>query len=118
MTRLLWQMAGILALALGAIGVVLPLLPTTPFVLLAAFAFGKGSPRLRAWLESSRLFGPAIRDWEQKGAIHPRAKATACVVMAAVFLGSVVAGLRPLILLVQGLCMAAAATYVLTRPSG
>lgn len=118
MTRLLWQIAGILALVLGAIGVLLPLLPTTPFVLLAAFAFGKGSPRLRSWLESNRLFGAAIRDWERKGAIHPRAKATACVVMAVVFLGSVVAGLRPLILLIQALCMTAAATYILTRPSG
>ena len=118
MTRFLWKIIGLAALALGAIGVVLPVLPTTPFVLLAAFAFGKGSPRLRARLESSRLFGSAIRDWEQNGAIHPRAKATACAVMAAVFLGSVVAGLRPLILLIQGLCMAAAAAYVLTRPSG
>lgn len=118
MTRVLWQSLGFLALALGAVGVVLPVLPTTPFVLLAAFAFGKGSPRLRAWLEQSRLFGPAIRDWEEKGAIHPRAKATACVVMAAVLVAGVLAALPPAVLLIQALCMAAAASYVLTRPSG
>jgi uncharacterized protein len=117
MTRLLWQLLGFTALVLGAIGVVLPVLPTTPFVILAAFAFGRGSPRLRARLETNRIFGPAIRDWEERGAIHPRAKATACAVMAAVFAASLVAGLRPLILVIQGVCMAGAAAYVLTRPS-
>ena len=109
---------GLMALSLGAVGVVLPLLPTTPFILLAAFAFGKGSPRLRARLVSSRLFGPAIRDWEARGAIHPRHKTIACAAMTVVLLASVAVGLRPMILLIQALCMGAAATYVLTRPGG
>ena len=118
MTRILWQTLGLTALALGGIGVVLPILPTTPFMILAAFAFGKSSPRLRARLEAHRVFGPAIRDWEAHGAIHRRYKITACVVMALVFLGSVVAGLRPAILLIQGVCMGAAALFVVTRPGG
>ena len=118
MARVLWQSLGFMALALGGVGAILPILPTTPFMILAAFAFGKSSPRLRAWLEAHRLFGPAIRDWEAHGAIHPRYKITACAVMALVFLGSVVAGLRPAILLIQGFCMGAAALFVVTRPGG
>ena len=48
--RVLWGMAGALALATGIVGIFLPLLPTTPFVLLAAFCFSRGSARLEAWL--------------------------------------------------------------------
>lgn len=118
MTRILWQTLGFTALALGGVGVVLPVLPTTPFVILAAFAFGRSSPRLRAWLETHRVFGPAIRDWESNGAIHPRYKITACVVMAAVLLASVLAGLPPAVLAIQAVCMGAAALFVLTRPGG
>ena len=116
MGRIIWLAAGFAALTLGGIGVVLPLLPTTPFVILAAFAFGKSSPRLRAWLERHRVFGPAIRDWERHGAISRRAKAAACFAMALAFCGSVVAGVRPTILVVQALCMGAAAMFVVTRP--
>lgn len=56
--------AGILALVLAAAGVVLPGLPTTPFVLLAAACFAKASPRLHAWLLAQRHLGPLVRDWE------------------------------------------------------
>ena len=116
--RLLWTAAGVVALALGAIGAFLPVLPTTPFVLLAAFAFGKGSPRLRHWLTSHDLFGPAIADWEANGAIARPVKALACAMMALAFAASVLAGFKPVVLLIQALCLGAAATYVLTRPSG
>jgi uncharacterized membrane protein YbaN (DUF454 family) len=56
--------AGLLALGLGLIGVVLPGLPTTPFVLLAAACFAKASPRLHRWLTQHRYLGPMVRDWE------------------------------------------------------
>ncbi len=114
--RLVWTVLGCLALALGLIGVVLPVLPTTPFVLLAAFLFSKGSPRLRHWLTSHRLFGPLIADWEASGAIPRRAKRLACAIMALVFGASVLAGVPPMVLIIQALCLSAAATYVLTRP--
>ncbi len=74
MGRMFWTGIGSACLALGVIGIVLPILPTTPFVLLAAFAFARGSPRLRHWLETDPRFGPPIRDWERHGAIAPRAK--------------------------------------------
>lgn len=117
MRRLLWTVAGYAALALGGIGVLLPLLPTTPFVILAAFAFGKSSPRVRAWLVRHRTFGPTIRAWETHGAISRRHKVTACAVMGLLLLASVLAGVRPVILLVQAVCMGAAALFVLTRPN-
>lgn len=56
--------AGMVSLGLAVLGVVLPGLPTTPFVLLAGICFAKGSPRAHAWLLGHRLFGPMVRDWE------------------------------------------------------
>lgn len=117
MLRHLWTVLGGLALLLGGIGIFLPVLPTTPFVLLAAFAFTRGSPALRSWLANHALFGPLIADWEARGAIALRYKLLACTLMAAAFIASLMAGFSPLILIVQGLCLGAAATYILTRPS-
>ena len=116
--RAFWLAVGFAALAVGAIGVVLPVLPTTPFVIVAAFAFGKSDPRLEAWLVSSRLFGPMIADWREHGAIAPRFKAMAIVMMAVVFLISVAMSVSPLVLIVQAVCMSGAAAYILSRPSG
>lgn len=115
---MLWVAFGFAALAVGAIGAILPVLPTTPFVILAAFAFGKGSPRLRRWLVNHRLFGPAIREWESEGAIRRPYKYLACALMALAFAGSALAGLAPIVLAIQALCMIPAAIYVLTRPAG
>lgn len=70
------------ALALGAVGLVLPVLPTTPFVLLAAWAAARGSTRLHHWLRAHRLFGPMIRDWEAQRAVSRRAKWVATLTMA------------------------------------
>ncbi|MBI6629535.1 YbaN family protein [Pontibaca salina] len=114
--RLLWTFAGWLALVLGVLGVVLPVLPTTPFVLLAAYCFGKGSPRLRAWLIGHRTFGPLILDWETHGAIPRPIKRLAVSVMALVFLASAIAGLGWIVLTVQAICLSGAAVFILTRP--
>lgn len=116
--RAIWFSLGALALGLGALGVILPVLPTTPFVILAAFCFGKSSPRLRAWLVNTRLFGPMIADWEAHGAIPTRVKALACAMMLAVFLISLMAGLSGRVLALQAIGMGLGAAYVLSRPSG
>lgn len=116
-TRPLWAIAGLISLGLGILGVALPVLPTTPFVLLAAFCFGKGAPRLRAWLDGTATFGPAIADWEMRGAIPTKAKVLACSLMAVTFGGSLWAGLPMGLLLIQAICMGGAALYVLSRPS-
>ena len=99
-------------------GVVLPLLPTTPLVLLAAFCFSKSSPRLRAWLEDHATFGPLIVDWETHGAIAPRYKVIASSMMGGVFILSVIMGLPFKVLVIQGVFLAASAAFVLSRPNG
>ncbi|MBX3727525.1 MAG: YbaN family protein [Xanthomonadales bacterium] len=81
--RVLWWLLAWTALVLGLIGVVLPGLPTTPFILLAAYAAARGSPRLAAWLHGHRQFGPMISDWQAHGAVSRRAKWLATVAMAA-----------------------------------
>ncbi len=77
---LLW-IAGSLSLVLGLIGVVLPGLPTTPFILLAAACYAKASPRLHAWLLNHRWFGPMLRDWESDRSLTRRTKTVAVVSM-------------------------------------
>ena len=114
--RPLWAMAGLLALGLGIVGIFLPVLPTTPLVLLAAFCFGNGSPRLRAWIVAHRSFGPMIADWETTGAIPRRVKYFACAVMGVTFLTCLMLGLPPHLLWIQGILMGLGAIYVVTRP--
>jgi uncharacterized protein len=77
-----WTAAGAASLALGVLGIFLPLLPTTPFVLLAAFCFSRGSDRVEAWLLAHPRFGPMVADWRARRAIPMRAKQLAWVMMA------------------------------------
>jgi uncharacterized protein len=79
--RGLWLAAGGLALLLGLVGVVLPLLPTTPFVLLAAFCFSRGSQRWEHWLLHHPRLGPMVRDWRATRAVPLRAKQLATLMM-------------------------------------
>lgn len=73
----------VLSLALGVLGIFLPVLPTVPFVLLAAWAAARSSPRLSAWLENHPKFGAHIRDWRTAGIVRRRSKWAATVVMSA-----------------------------------
>jgi uncharacterized protein len=79
--RVLWMLAGLLSLLTGIIGIFLPLLPTTPFVLLAAFCFARGSQRCERWLLEHRRFGPMVRDWRANHAVPLRAKQWSAVMM-------------------------------------
>lgn len=74
MKRFIYFSVGLFCLVLGLIGVVLPLLPTTPFVILAAFCFSKSSPRFHKKLLENRIFGPMIADWERYGVIPFKVK--------------------------------------------
>lgn len=116
--RALWFSLGLVALALGLVGVVLPLLPTTPFVILAAWCFARSSQRLHDWLLAHRLFGPMIRDWRDNGAIAPWAKRTAVAMMAAAFALSLMLGVPGRVLVLQAVVLVAAAGFILSRPSG
>ena len=81
--RWLWLVLAYVALGLGIVGIFLPGLPTTPFVLLAAFAAARGSRKLHDRLLAHRVFGPMIRDWQATGAVSRRAKQWAIGSMAA-----------------------------------
>ena len=81
--------AGWICVGLGALGVVLPVLPTTPFMLLAAFCFARTSPRFHRWLLSSKVFGPLIDNWQRERSIEKRSKRTALLVVANTFAVSI-----------------------------
>lgn len=74
---------GLTSLILGIIGVILPLLPTTPFILLSAYCFAKSSATFHRWLLSHRVFGPMINDWQRGHIIRKRAKWTATIMIIA-----------------------------------
>jgi uncharacterized protein len=80
---LLWRVAALVSLVLGAAGIVLPVLPTVPFFILAAWAASKGWPALEIWLLEHRTYGPHIRLWRERGAIPRRAKWLATLMMLA-----------------------------------
>lgn len=118
MTRFFWVSVGLLAVALGVVGAVLPLLPTTPFLLLAAFCFARSSPRLQAWIEDHHIFGPMILNWRRYGSIDRRAKRLAVLFMAAAFALSIAMRLPIWALIGQGGILLAVSIFLLTRPDG
>jgi uncharacterized membrane protein YbaN (DUF454 family) len=88
--RAVFFVLGTVFLCLAALGIVVPVLPTTPFVLLAAACYLRASTRLHDRLLRSRTFGPTILAWQEHRAIPPRAKALAIVMVTATFAISVV----------------------------
>ena len=114
--RLIWYGVGVGCVVLAGLGVALPLLPTTPFLLLAAFAFARSSQRWHDWLLGHRLFGPIIADWRRHGAIDRRAKIASVASMAAVFGISLALDVGGLVLVVQAVALTLSAAFVLSRP--
>lgn len=114
--RGLWIALAYAALGLGLLGVVLPGLPTTPFVLVAAWAAARGSRRLHVWLLAHRLFGPMVRDWQARGAVSRPAKRAALATMGlcAVLLLLVVPA--PWLAALGIACMVVVATWLWRRP--
>jgi uncharacterized membrane protein YbaN (DUF454 family) len=78
---------GWLFVGLGVIGAFLPIMPTTPFLLLAVGCFARSSPKLESWLMNHKTFGPPLRNWREKGAISRRAKIMAISLMAISYAG-------------------------------
>lgn len=117
-SRAIWLALGFLFVALGFIGALLPLMPTTIFLILAAGCFARSSPRFEAWLLDHPRFGPTLRAWREDGAIGPRAKMMACSGIAlgyALFWWAA----RPALIidLLVALVMAGCAAFILSRPA-
>ena len=109
---------GCLMLVLGIIGAVTPLLPTTIFLILAAWFFARSSPRLERWLLDHPRFGKTLRHWRMYGAISPAAKCMACAGMTAGFIiFYVTAWPQPLLACGVLVLLLACAGYVVSRPS-
>ena len=83
MKRPVYLALGFVFVAIGALGVVLPILPTTPFILLAAACFAQSSERWHAWLMNTKLFGPMLRNWEENRCISAGTKMFALSMIAA-----------------------------------
>ena len=116
LAKLMWVSLGSLFVALGAIGVIVPGLPTTPFLILAAACYIRSSQRLYDWLISNKRFGPYLKDYREGKGIPRKAKRVA-VVMIVVFVSfSVVFGIEDLTLkIVVGLLGLIGLLYVLFK---
>lgn len=115
--RLIYMLAGLLMTAVGIVGIFLPLLPTTPFLLIAVWCFSRSSPRLEHWLLSHRTLGPPLANWRREGAISARTKFVAISLIVASY-GFFYYRTQPSLLLatVVGLILSASAFFILTRP--
>ena len=103
---------------LGAIGAVLPGLPTVPFMLLALWAFSKSSKRFHAWLESHRVFGPPLRAWHTHRVIPLKAKIVSITSMAlSMTYMALYAHMPTWLLLLTACLMLYGAWFVLRHPS-
>ncbi|WP_036815146.1 MULTISPECIES: YbaN family protein [unclassified Phyllobacterium] len=116
--RTVYFLLGWLMVALGFIGALLPVMPTTIFLILAAWCFSRSSPRFEKWLLEHPVFGPTLVHWREHGAIPKRVKLLACGGMA---LGYAMffyfARPSPLLGGIVALFFIACAAYVVSRPS-
>lgn len=116
--KIFWAVFGLLSLGLGMIGVFMPLLPTVPFLLLAAFCFARSSKKLHYWLMNHPTLGPPIQQWQQNGAINKRAKHLATLSISIVFMISLLIGLRWEILVIQAVTLCLVMVFIWSRPNG
>jgi uncharacterized membrane protein YbaN (DUF454 family) len=115
--RTIWYVLGAIFLCLAIIGIALPIMPTVPFLLVAAWAFARSSPRLRDKIVSHPIYGPSIRAWQERGAISPIAKIWALSAMGAGVVLSYLLGLQPWIVATQFVICLAISVFVASRPA-
>ena len=118
MMRPLYFLLGWCFFGLGAVGTVVPGLPTTPFMLLALWAFSKSSQRFHDWLYTHRLFGPPLHQWRTNRVIPGKAKLLAVATMVA-SLGYLVffTGISVWLKVLTALVMLCGAAFILSKPS-
>ena len=117
--RTIFFILGWVSIALAILGIPLPILPTTPFVLLAAFFFSKSSERWHKWLFNNKRLGPMVRNWQRHCAISVRAKILATVMMIALFGYTLIYVIVPIwIKILISLIGVTVMMFIHTRPSG
>ena len=115
--RVLYLCLGAGFFGLGLLGVLLPVLPTTPFMLLAAWAFARSTQRLHTWLTTHPLFGPPIQRWQAHRVIPPPAKAVAISAMALSMGAAIWKEAPPALLILMGAVMVGGAVFILRCPN-
>lgn len=116
--RWLYQALGFLCVGLGVLGAFLPLLPTTPFLLVALWAFSRSSRRFHHWLYTHPRYGPRLQEWERHGTIPMKVKLTSLSAMTVSFLiMAFVMRVKWHVLAAAGSLMLVGAVYVWSRPS-
>lgn len=116
MTRVVWALFGGIALCFGVIGILLPLVPTVPLLLLAAFCFARSSQTLHDWLLCHPRLGPPIQTWRRTGAISRKGKLLAILSIGLTFAICLGLGLTAELLLIQGIALTGVALFIWTRP--
>lgn len=117
MGKTAYRVLAYISLSLGVAGIALPLLPTTPFVLLAAWCASRSSPAFEAWLHEHRTFGPVIRNWRDKRAVPAHAKWLAGGMLAFSWTVLWWSGMPVAALVVIGLFFTGLMVFLSTRPS-
>ncbi len=112
MVKILWLLLGGSSLGLGTLGMFLPLLPTVPFLLLAAFAFSKSSSKIHNWLLNHKVFGPDIRDWNERRVIRRRAKLMAVGAMLGSVAVAVLLGIAYKYVIIQIIVLALVGRFI------
>lgn len=115
--RATWFVTGVVAMSLGFVGIFLPLLPTTPFLLLAALCFARSSPALHDWLIHHPRLGPPITDWRAHRAISRKAKIAAAAMLVFALGTGIYFDLGPRVLGIQALVLLVVGAFIFTRPS-
>ena len=118
MVKLLYNISGCFAVGLAFLGLFLPLLPTTPFLLLAAFCFSRGSARLHRWLLEHQTMGPIIQDWNERRVIRPRTKAVAAITVVLLLIPAALFGsFHPALKVASALAGAGVIAMIWRQPS-
>lgn len=105
------------AAGLGIVGAFLPLLPTTPFLLLAAWAATRGSPELHKWLYEHERFGPPLIAWEEKRAVSRESKLVACALILVSWIVMLLMTEGWQVPAITGVLFLCGGTYLVTRPT-
>ena len=114
--RLFWLILAWVSIFLGFIGALLPVIPTTPFLIVAAWAAPKGSPRLDRWLHEHHHFGPLLRAWSERKAVPRYAKWLTPPLLAGSFTLVWFLGFKQTVLIPMAVIFILVTLYLISRP--
>lgn len=116
-STLMYRALAVSALGAGTLGLLLPLLPTTPFILVALWATARGAPEWHERIRTHPRFGPSIQAWQTQRAVSKRAKLLACGAMVVSWTALWLAGAGPAILVALAVLFAGVSAFLVTRPA-